>query len=111
MSNEMISLIIKLLILTLSTFITTIIVPYIKERIGQSKFDELQEYIEFAVRCAEQIFTIDEFKEKKEYVTNYVVRKAQELDIELTEKDIDILIEGIVNLVKHNYSQPTKEGK
>lgn len=60
MNNEMVNLIIKLLVLALTTFITTVVVPYIKGKMGESKFAELQEYVQFAVRCAEQIFSTEE---------------------------------------------------
>ena len=105
MNSEVITVIIKAIIMVLSVVVTSVVVPYIKERIGEKKFQELQEYIEYAVRCAEQLYTKEQWAEKKKYVMSYVVSKAKELGLELTEHDIDIMVEGIVNLVKHDYSK------
>ena len=102
MNNEVATVIIKAVVAILTVIITTVIVPYIKQSLGDNKFELLQDYIEYAVRCAEQVYTPEQWKEKKEYVSAYIIRKARELNIELSSEDIDILIEGIVNLVKHN---------
>ena len=106
MNNELVSVIIKSIVAILSVVVTTVIVPYIKQRLGDDKYAELTNYVEWAVRSAEQIYTPEEWEQKKAYVMNYIIAKAAELKIELTENDINILVEGIVNLVKHD-----KEGK
>ena len=106
MNNELVSVIIKSIVAILSVVVTTVIVPYIKQRLGDDKYAELTNYVEWAVRSAEQIYTPEEWEQKKAYVMNYIIAKAGELKIELTENDINILVEGIVNLVKHD-----KEGK
>lgn len=100
MSNEVISLIIKSLVLILSALITTVVIPYVKGKIGEDKYNEIKFYVEYAVRCAEQLYTPEQWAEKKEYVMAYITRKAQELGIDMTEEDINVLIEGIVNEVK-----------
>lgn len=106
MNHELVSVIIKSIVAILSVVVTTVIVPYIKQRLGDDKYAELTNYVEWAVRSAEQLFSPEEWQEKKDYVMTYIVTKAKELKIELTEEDINILVEGIVNLVKHD-----KEGK
>ena len=101
MNSELIAVIIKSVLAILSVVITTVIVPYIKERIGQDKYNKLVEYTKYAVRCAEQIYTPEEWEKKKEYVSQYITEKANDLGIGLNEQDIDLLIEGVVNLIKH----------
>ena len=98
--NELATVALKCLITILATAITTVIIPYIRQQMGENKWKLLQEYTEYAVRCAEQIYTSDEWEEKKRYVYNYVLSKASDLGIGLDERDIDLLVEGIVNLVK-----------
>ena len=102
MNHELVSVIIKAVVAILSVVVTTVIVPYIKQRLGDDKYAELTNYVEWAVRCAEQIYTPDQWVEKKEYVKYYIVAKAKEMNIALTLEDIDVLIEGVVNLVKHD---------
>lgn len=106
MNHEIVSVIIKSIVAILSVVITTVVIPYIKQRLGDDKYAELTNYVEWAVRCAEQIYTPEQWAEKKEYVMKYILAKAEEMKIELTEDDINILVEGVVNLVKHD-----KEGK
>lgn len=101
MNNEMITVIVKAVLAILSVFITTVLVPYIKERIGEAKYYKLVEYTKYAVRCAEQIYTPEEWEKKKQYVSQYITEKANDMGIGLNEQDIDLLIEGVVNLIKH----------
>lgn len=101
MNNEMVSVIVKAVVAVLSVLITSVIIPYIKGKIGENKYNEIKKYVEYAVRCAEQIYTPEQWQEKKAYVKAYIIRKAAEFGIDMTEEDIDILIEGIVNEVKH----------
>lgn len=101
MNNEMITVIIKAVLAILSVFITTVLVPYIKERIGNDKYNKLVEYTKYAVRCAEQLYTPEEWEKKKQYVSQYITEKANDMGIGLNEQDIDLLIEGVVNLIKH----------
>ena len=101
MTNEMITVIVKAVLAILSVFITTVLVPYIKERIGNDKYNKLVEYTKYAVRCAEQIYTPEEWEKKKQYVSQYITEKATDMGIGLNEQDIDLLIEGVVNLIKH----------
>ena len=101
MNNEMITVIIKAVLAILSVFITTVVIPFIKEKLGEAKYNQLVEYTKYAVRCAEQMFTPEQWEKKKEYVSAYISDKATELGIGLDEQDIDLLIEGVVNLIKH----------
>lgn len=101
MNEEMITVIVKAVLAILSVFITTVLVPYIKERIGNDKYNKLVEYTKYAVRCAEQIYTPEQWEEKKKYVSQYITEKANDMGIGLNEQDIDLLIEGVVNLIKH----------
>ena len=101
MNNEMITVIIKAIVAVLSVLITSVVIPYIKGKIGENKYNEIKYYVEYAVRCAEQIYTPEQWQEKKAYVKEYIIRKANEFGIDMTEEDINVLIEGIVNEVKH----------
>jgi len=101
MNNEMITVIIKALVAVLSVLITSVVIPYIKGKIGENKYNEIKYYVEYAVRCAEMLYTPEQRKEKKAYVKAYILRKASDFGIEMTEEDLDILIEGLVQEVKY----------
>ena len=80
--------------------VSAYVIPWIKSKVNQDKLDKIQQYAEYAVRYAEQVYTEDQFKEKKEYVYNYILNKVNDIGINMTENDVDVLVEGIVNLVK-----------
>ena len=98
--NELTNVALRCLIMILATAITTVLIPYIRSRISEEKWVKLQEYTQYAVRYAEQMYTPEEWQEKKTYVYHYVLQKADEMGIGLDEKDIDLLVEGVVNLIK-----------
>lgn len=82
---------------------TGLLIPYLRTKIDSVKLKELDYYISMAVRCAEQLYTPDQWKEKKEYVTQYVTDVINNLlKLKLTPEEIDALIEGAVNQIKHD---------
>ena len=101
MNNEMITVIVKAIVAVLSVLITSVVIPYIKSKIGENKYEEIKSYVIYAVRCAEQLYTPEQWQEKKAYVLTYIVKKAADLGIKMTEEDLNVLIEGVVNEVKH----------
>lgn len=100
MDNNTINMLIKAVITCITVILTTFVIPWIKSKIDADKMVKIEEYCELAVRCAEQIYTPDEWLKKKEYVMDYISRKAHEFGVELTIEDINNMIEGIVNSVK-----------
>lgn len=100
MDLEQTSLLIRALLTLLSALITVFVIPWLKNKINAQKLNAIIKYTEIAVRCAEQIFTSDEWREKKNYVLQYITTKAAKVGIDMSVEDIDNLIEGIVNEVK-----------
>ena len=101
MNSEMILMIIKMILTLLLAILTSVVIPYIKEKMGEDTYEKLVEHIEYAIRCAEQLYTPEQWAEKKEYVVEYITRKAHETGLDLSEEDINVLIEGMVNAIKH----------
>lgn len=104
MTYEQLEIIIKALAVIVSVIVTFIIKPYIDSKITATEQAKIENYIRIAVRCAEQIYTPEEWAEKKAYVLNYVTNILNEsnlVNIELSPADIENLIEGIVFEVKH----------
>lgn len=103
MTTELFMKLVMSLISALGVIFTAYIVPMIKANISQKQLDQLSYYVSVAVRCAEQIYTPEQWKEKKQYVFDYVLDVVNsKLHIKLDEKDIDIIIEGVVNEIKHD---------
>ncbi len=102
MTPEMISKITECAITVIILIVSAYVIPFLKNKIGTDKMQLLQEFAEACVRAAEQIYTKEDWKLKKDYVTKLVTEKATDLGIGLNEAEIDAVIEGIVNFVKHN---------
>lgn len=101
METSIMELIIKLIVTIIFGVITSVVIPWLQASIDQNKLDKLQQYAEYAVRYAEQIYKPENYREKKAYVLDYMKEKCEEIAPDLTDEDIEILVEGVVNLVKH----------
>lgn len=103
MNGELLVKIVLAIISICGALVTAYVIPFIKSKISSTELNKLFEYVKIAVRCAEQIYTVEQWQEKKEYVMNYVMNIMNEkLHIELSYDQIDTIVEGIVNEVKHN---------
>lgn len=103
MNSELFVKIILAIVSICGALVTAYVVPFIKSKISSEELSKLFEYAKIAVRCAEQIYTVEQWQEKKEYVMNYVMNIMNEkLHINLSYDQIDTIVEGIVNEVKHN---------
>lgn len=97
MNYEQIEILVKALAVLVGLIITFVIKPYINSKISASEQETLINYIKIGVRCAEQIYTKEQWAKKKEYVMGYVTDIMKEkLNITLTEKELSTLIEGFV---------------
>lgn len=102
MTPEIITKITECVLTVIILFVSAYLVPYLKNKIGTDKMQLLEDFVEATVRAAEQLYKPEEWKLKKDYVTHLVSEKANDLGIGLNEAEIDAIIEGIVNYVKHN---------
>lgn len=77
---------------------TYLIIPYIKAKVGEQKYDQIYEWVHIAVRAADQIYKGEgRGAEKKAYVVAFLASKGFKLDAE----SIDAMIEAQVNW-EHN---------
>lgn len=85
--------VIKYAILLVFAVCTTFVIPYIKAKIGDEKFTELQKWVKVGVQAAEMIFKESGMGTvKKEYVIEFLKQKGYTLDTET----ISNLIESAV---------------
>ena len=83
------------------TLITAYVIPWIKANISEKDFNKIIKWSRLAVRCADQIFTPEQWEQKKEYVMQYIIDKCNKLGLKLSEVDINTLIEAMVNQIHH----------
>lgn len=101
--NETLFQIILGVISILGTILTSIIVPYIKEKIGNEKLAKYEYWASMAVECAEMIFKEQGMGEtKKEYVINFLNQMFNKNKVVITEEQIEILVESAVKQMKLN---------
>ena len=100
MTVDQMMILVKALAIVLGVLYAMIIKPAIDNYVGKEKINEFLGYVKVAIRCAEQIYTPEEWAKKKNYVYHYAIDKAEEYGLKLTEQDIDIIIEGFVNEIK-----------
>lgn len=101
MTYEQMEILVKALGVIMSLVITFVIKPYIDSKVSATEQAKLENYIKTGVRCAEQIFTPEQWAEKKQYVIDYVAGLlGNVVKLDLTPEEIDSLIEGFVYEVK-----------
>lgn len=111
MSAELLQKIIELVLAILGIVITTYVVPYYKSKLSADELSKLKEYITLGVRCAEMYFTTEQGKEKKAFVLEYTKTVLGNLvSSDVTDEQLDVLIEGIVNSVKYGYALEVNNG-
>lgn len=83
----------KSIITLLGLFITYKVIPILREKIKKDNLDNIYFWVDIAVNAAEQIYSKSGLgNEKKKYVLKFL----QEKDLDIDEKDLDILIEAAV---------------
>ena len=101
--NDVLFKIILALISILGTVITGVVVPYIKEKLGNEKLAKYEYWASMAVETAEMIFKEQGMGEtKKEYVVNFLNEMFNKNKVVITEEQIEILVESCVKEMKMN---------
>lgn len=87
----------------LGVILTSFIIPYFKEQIGNEKLNKYQEWVSMAVMAAEMLFTGSGLgSEKKDYVVKFLTEQFNKNKVVITEEQMDILIESAVKQMKEN---------
>ena len=81
--------------------VSAYVIPWIKANVSAKDLETITFWVRFAVRCADQLFTPEQWEQKKEYVMQYIIDKCNELGLKLSEVDINTLIEAAVNALHH----------
>lgn len=84
--------IIECVIGIISALISAFLIPYIKNSLNEAKRSRLIYWTEIAVKAAEQLYGSKTGKQKKEYVTTFLLSKGIVVDID----EVTALIESEV---------------
>ena len=87
----------------LGVILTSFIIPYFKEQIGNEKLTKYQEWATMAVKAAEMLYAGSGMgAEKKEYVVKFLTEQFNKNKVVITEEQLEILIESAVKSMKEN---------
>ena len=84
--------IILAIITLIGAIITRYLIPWIKEKTDEKQFEALKVLAKVGVYAAEQIFTSEQWKEKKQYVLDFLTKNGYSVDAPA----VDALIESLV---------------
>lgn len=99
--NEYVFEIILGIISIIGAILTGIVVPYIKEKIGNEKLKKYETWAAYAVRSAEMIFSGQGMGEdKKKYVVDFLNNMFNKNKVVITPEQIEVLLEAAVKNMK-----------
>ena len=76
------------------------LVPWLEVNIDHQKFNEVVTWVNQAVMCAQQLMSDAEGAEKKQTVMIFLRRLMEDKGIEITDEQLDTLIESAVKQLK-----------
>jgi hypothetical protein len=100
MSPELITELTQAILSVVLILISAYVIPWLKNKIGEDKYINLIDFAEIVVRSAEKIYTPEQWQEKKKYAMNAIIQKAKDIGLNLSEEELNAIIEGAVHAVK-----------
>ena len=96
--------IILAVIALLSAIITGFVIPWLRNKLTDHQYDTLATLVRVGVFAAEQLFTSEEWKEKKQYVVDLLEENGYKVDVTA----VDALIEATVRELRIEQGQTPK---
>ncbi len=106
--NPMTFEIIKAVLMAIIAGVTIYLIPLIKKKIGNENLELMDRWATNAVLWAEQIMKSDSGAEKKQVVMNILKSVRDEQHINITDEQIEILVEAAVNAIKQGFIEAEK---
>lgn len=100
MTPELMTELTKGIVSVVLILITAFVIPWLKNMVGENKYETIVEYAEIVVRSAEKLYTPEEWSVKKSYAVHMLNKKAEALGLNISEQEINAIVEGAVQAVK-----------
>jgi len=94
--------IILAIITLIGAIITRYLIPWIKNKLTDHQYDTLAALVRVGVFAAEQLFTSEQWKEKKQYVVDLLQENGYAVDV----TSVDALIEATVRELRIEQGGP-----
>ena len=98
MENFNFTPIFEAIITIVSLVLTGVVIPYIRQRIGEEKAENLKKWVSVGVKAAEQIYGSNTGQQKKEYVVSFLKSKGINFDVDEVEALIEAEVFKIANI-------------
>lgn len=98
MENFNFTPIFEAIITIVSLVLTGIVIPYIRQKIGEEKAENLKKWVSVGVKAAEQIYGGKTGQQKKEYVVSFLNSKGINFDVDEVEALIEAEVFKIANI-------------
>lgn len=92
------NLVLEFVIAVATIAVAVFLVPWLKEKLGAERAQQLEDLIWKAVQAAEQLFGAGNGSEKKAYVVEYL--EARGVDAEAVDADIEAAVLEVNEMVK-----------
>lgn len=101
MNNELFTQVICGIITILGALISAYLIPWLRVKVEATQMADLISFVEKCVKWANQTIPPEEWERKKKEVTQKVADYVERhITIELTDEDLDAIIEAIVYSIK-----------
>lgn len=100
MDNQIMEILLKLLLTIMSIALTTYILPWIQSKMESTKYNDLLSFVKQCVVAANQLYTPEEWAEKKQYVLEITENYCTRHSIPITSVELNAIIEGFVKIAK-----------
>ena len=101
MNSEIFTQIIVTLIMIIGAVVSSYVIPYLPSKVQSNELDKMMDFAKKSVEWANQTIPPDQWEKKKKEVMNLVIDYMEKnLKINLSTRDIDVIVEALVNEAK-----------
>lgn len=90
----------KLLVMIMVLVACRYVIPWVKQKIGTDKLEQVERWTKYAVEMAQQVHWEENGADKKAIVTEFLKGILTATDLALSEEQLDVLIESAVKEMK-----------
>lgn len=100
--------VIEAIITLIIVIVVSVVIPYIKAKMGAENFEQLKKWVKVAVQAAEMIYTETGMGEKKK---KYVEEFLRSLGVKVNYYELNGMIESAVLELKRELNESTDSNK
>lgn len=106
--NDLVMEILKVIVMLAVLLVTRYLVPWIKAKIGAEQLEEVKTWVNAAVLMAQQVYDAKPGAERKAIVVDMIRKMLLKKNIDISEEQLDTLIEAAVKAMKMQGPQNIK---